>query len=196
MMSSVHPPTTYSDNDGPEILPVTVPRAKNGFIVYTQVAIDLAERYGLSESQQAKLNDAMLSDISSGRLRTFDASRRGPTTSGNPSPYVHPRDVQDWLKANHYEFKWGPDTENPATVSEKRKRMPNDIERLIKRENELKIAGVRDYAARAAREENIDPSAARKEKAKYRANQIALADPFTNPFKINQPKVGKKVGKA
>jgi len=172
-----------------------VPMSVEGYVIYSQVALDFGEKHKLGVERRTALNLQIAGAIKKGHLRTYDVGVGLPCEPQEATVYVRPNDMKDWLKSIGYPLEWEMDKDGQEVGRHKSKWNITDTQKLIQREQELHKQKVRNYAEQAAREFYIDPSAARKKKAKYRVNQVAPAGPFTNPFKINQPKVGKKVGK-
>jgi hypothetical protein len=156
-----------------------VPMPVEGYVIYTQVALDFGEKNTLGIERQTALNLQMAGAIKNGHLRTYDVGVGLPCEPKEATPYVRPDEVKDWLKSIGYPLEW--EMDNPGQKGARRRSTlsPAETENLIKRENELRKQGVKNYAQQASEEFNIDPSAARKEKRKYQDSQISAHDPFS-----------------
>ncbi len=137
-----------------------VPRPVDGYVIYTQVALDFESRYKLGEARQTALNQAIADAIQRGDLRTYDVQRGLPNKRGDTSSYVRPDEVNAWLKSIGYPLKWnqggvpGAEDRNHGSGTEK---VWDDeqIEKLIKRRAELNSQGNKAWAADAAKEFSI-----------------------------------------
>jgi hypothetical protein len=156
-----------------------VPMPVEGYIIYTQVALDLGEKNKLGIERQTALNLQIAGAIKNGHLRTYDVGLGLPCDPKEATPYVRPDEVKDWLKSIGYPLEWEMDKSSQKGVRRRSKLSPAETEKLIQRRNELRKQGVKNYAQRASEEFNIDPSAARKEKRKYQDSQISPHDPFS-----------------
>ena len=156
-----------------------VPMPVEGYIIYTQVALDLGEKNKLGIERQMALNLQIAGAIKNGHLRTYDVGLGLPCEPKEATPYVRPDEVKDWLKSIGYPLEWEMDKPGQKGARRRSTLSPAETEKLIQRENELRKQGVKKYAQQASEEFNIDPSAARKEKRKYQDSQISPHDPFS-----------------
>jgi hypothetical protein len=168
-----------------------VPMPVEGYVIYSQVALDFGEKHKLGLERQTALNLQIAGAIKNGHLRTYDVGLGLPCEPKAATVYVRPDDMKDWLKSIGYPLEWGMDKDGQKIGLRKSKWSITDTQKLIQREQELRKQKVRNYAEQAAREFHIDQSAARKEKKIYRDSQITPHDPFN----ISRAKSGKKSGK-
>jgi hypothetical protein len=158
-----------------------VPKHVEGYVIFSQVAIDMGAEYGLGIEQQTALNLAMVEAIRNSALKSYDVGIGLPSSASEPTVYVRPADVEAWLKVIGYPLDWtGLGSKawgNTKPGKGTDRRWTNErIEAVIQLEVQLKAQGYRDYARRAAEKFNIDPSRVRKLKAEYRERKAKLSD--------------------
>jgi hypothetical protein len=157
-------------NDEPvEQLPSTpkVPIPVEGYIIYSQVALDIDNHFKIGAARQTALNLAIAKAILGGKLRSYDVGTGLPCEPSESSPYVRADDVDVWLNSNGYPLKWNrshlmnPEERNRGYGSDKRW---DDqlIEKLIERRRVLKAQGIKNYATQAAKEFGISARLARQ----------------------------------
>lgn len=159
-----------------------VPRPVDGYVIYTQVALDFESRFKLGEVRQTALNRAMAKAIERGELRTYDVRHGLPNEYGVTSPYVRPDEVNAWLKSIGYPLKWdrggapGAEDRNHGSGTEK-VWGDAEIEKLITRRAELQNQGNRAWAAEAATEFNISSRRASSLIKNYTERMAKRKDP-------------------
>lgn len=159
-----------------------VPMPVTGYVIYTQIALDIGEKNGLETGKQTALNLAIAAAIRSGQLRTYDTDTGLPLKASDASVFVRAPEVGAWLRSVGYRYAWtgrgsmASEQAQSGTGTDKRW---NDslIEELIAREVELERVGVRGWAKQAAKEFGVDPSRARRLKKKYRERREKLRNP-------------------
>ena len=161
-----------------------VPWPVDGYVIYTQVAIDLGNQYGIGHSRQSALNQAMAEAINRGVLRTYDVHRGLPSKRGEISPYVRPDEVNAWLEAVRYPLKWGQGSaaraeERNSGVGTLKSWDDTKIQRLIKRRRELHSQGVKNWATAAAAEFDISSRRANDLISEFDERKRKRQDPST-----------------
>jgi hypothetical protein len=161
-----------------------VPRPVDGYVIYTQVAIDLGNQYRLGLSRQSALNQAMTEAIKGGVLRTYDVHRGLPSKRGEISPYVRPDEVNAWLEAVRYPLKWGQGSavraeERNSGVGTLKSWDDTKIQRLIKRRQELHSQRVKNWATAAAAEFDISSRRANDLISEFDERKRKRQDPST-----------------
>jgi hypothetical protein len=158
-----------------------VPRAVAGYVIYSQVAIDLGQQYGLGPGRQTALNLAIADALLKGELRSFDAVSGLPCPNGKPSVYVRPDDMQAWLVSIGYPLKWSSSLPNAGDLNRGQgtQKVWTDelIEKLIARREELKAQRVRAWARQAYEEFGISERRARKIIGEYNERTEKQKDP-------------------
>jgi hypothetical protein len=142
-----------------------VPKAVPGYVIYSQVAIDLGKQYGLGPGRQTALNLAIADALLKGELRSFDVVFGLPCPKGKPSVYVRPDDMRVWLGNNGYPLKWNAGLPNATDLNRGRgtqKEWTDErIKKLIARRKELEAQGVVGWASQAAKEFGVSERLAR-----------------------------------
>ena len=143
-----------------------VPRAVPGYVIYSQVAIDLGQQYGLGLGRQTALNLEMAEALHKGELRSYNVESGLPCPKGKPSVYVHPDDMQAWLVSIGYPLKWSSSHPNATDLNRgqgtQKQWTDERIKKLEARREELKVQTVRGWAKQAAKEFGISEGLARK----------------------------------
>ena len=159
-----------------------VPMPVEGYVIYSQVALDFKKCYKLGIERQTALNLAIAKAISRGELCSYDVGTGLPCEPGELSPYVRPDHIEAWLKSIGYPLKWSgaPAAEgrNRGSGSEK-KWEDADVEQLIKRRIELNARGIKNWAAQAATELGVSDSLARKVIRDFKKRTLRRKDPST-----------------
>lgn len=158
-----------------------VPGVVSGYVIYSQVAIDLREQYGLGPGRQTALNLAIAEALRKGDLRSFDVASGLPCPKGKPSVYVRPDDMQAWLVSIGYPLKWSSSLLNATDLNRGRgtqKEWTDErIKKLIARREELKAQRVRGWAKQASKEFGISEGLARKIIREYNERTEKQKDP-------------------
>lgn len=172
-------------NDEPvEQLPTMpkVPIPVGGYVIYSQVALDIDHHFKIGAGRQTALNLAMAKAILDGKLRSYDVGTGLPCEPGESSPYVRCDHVEAWLKDTGYPLEWtgaGPHAYESIKSGKggTDKRWTDErIAELIELEKQLKAQGCNDWARKAAQKFDVDPSRARKIKAEYRKRLAKRGD--------------------
>ena len=150
-----------------------VPIPVEGYVIYSQVALDIDNHFKIGADRQTALNLAMAKAILNGKLRSYDVGTGLPCEPSESSPYVRADHVEAWLKDLGYSLEWtgvgsqGYENTKPGKGTDIRWTEELTKE-LMQLEDQFKAQGHRDWARKAAEKFNIDPSRARKIKAEYR----------------------------
>ena len=171
-------------NDEPvEQLPTMpkVPIPVEGYVIYSQVALDIDSHFKIGTDRQTALNLAMAKAILDGKLRSYDVDTGLPCEPGESSPYVRCDHVEAWLKDTGYPLAWtgiGSHAHESIKPGRGTDKLWTDerIAGLIELEKQLKAQGYNDWARRAAEKFNVDQSRARKLKAEYRERLAKRGD--------------------
>jgi hypothetical protein len=172
-------------NDEPlEQLPTMpkVPIPIEGYVIYSQVALDIDSHFKIGADRQTALNLAMAKAIITGKLRSYDAGTGLPCDLGESSPYVRPDDIEAWLKSIGYPLKWdrsclvNPEERNRGYGSDKRWD-DHLIGKLIERRRVLKAQGIKNPATQAAEEFGISARLARQLIQDYKERSAKIKDP-------------------
>ncbi len=159
-----------------------VPVRVNGYVIYSQVAIDMGAYHGLGIERQSALNLAMGKAIQNGKLKSYDVGTGLPCDPGESSPYVRPDDVEAWLKSIGYQLKWdrsgllNPEERNRGYGSDKRWD-DHLIGKLIERRRVLKAQHIKNYATQAAEEFGISARLARQLIQDHKDRSTKIKDP-------------------
>jgi hypothetical protein len=157
-----------------------LPRPVSGYVIYSQVALDLGQKYNLGSSRQTALNLRIADAIRKGDLRSYDVNTGLPCTNGESSVYVRPDDMQVWLEGSGYALKWSFSLPTATDLNRGRgtqKEWTDErIKKLIARREELKAQGVRGWAKQASKEFDISEGLARKIIREYNERTEKLED--------------------
>jgi hypothetical protein len=180
MNDALNQPIDEKDDDDVFELP-KVPKAVPGYVIYSQVAIDLGQQYGLGPIRQTALNLAIAEALRKGELRSYDVGSGLPCPKGKPSVYVRPDDIRVWLENNGYPLKWNSGLPNATDLNRGRgtqKEWTDErIKKLIARRKELEAQGVVGWASQAAKEFGVSQRLARKIIREYNERTAKLEDP-------------------
>jgi hypothetical protein len=180
MNDALNQPIDEKDDDDVFELP-KVPKAVPGYVIYSQVAIDLGQQYGLGPIRQTALNLAIAEALRKGELRSYDVGSGLPCPKGKPSVYVRPDDIRVWLENNGYPLKWNSGLPNATDLNRGRgtqKEWTDErIKKLIARRKELEAQGVVGWASQAAKEFGVSQRLARKIICEYNERTAKLEDP-------------------
>ena len=150
-----------------------VPIPVDGYVIYSQVALNIDNHFKIGADRQTALNLAIAKAILNGKLRSYDVGTGLPCEPGESSPYVRCDHVETWLKDTGYPLGWtgagshAHESVRPGKGTDKRW-TDELVKALIQHEDQFKALGHRDWARRAAEKFNIDPSRARILKAEFR----------------------------
>jgi hypothetical protein len=165
MNGALNQPIDEKDDDD-VYEPPKVPKPVPGYVIYSQVAIDLGKQYGLGPGRQTALNLAIAEALRKGDLRSFDVASGLPCPKGKPSVYVRPDDMQAWLVSIGYPLKWSSSHPNATDLNRgqgtQKQWTDERIKKLIARRKELEDQGVKGWAKQAANEFNVKERRARE----------------------------------
>jgi hypothetical protein len=168
------------------------PHTFPGFMVYAKVSADLAEKYGLESGKQTALTLAMARAIRKGELRSYDAGTGLPCEVSSPSVYVLGPEVSNWLQKVGYPYSLadsGSKSSNEQPPGQK-KWTDEFYAEFEQKKAELKAAGHKDFAKRAAKFFGVSTGRTRNVKRSRLSNESERKS--TAQFPTNQFRSGPK----
>jgi hypothetical protein len=157
-----------------------LPTPVSGYVIYSQVAVDLGQRHKLESGRQTALNLRIADSIRKGELRSYDVNTGLPCPKGESSVYVRPDDMQVWLESIGYPLKWSTSLPTASDLNRgqgtKKEWTDERIKKLVDRREELNAQRVRGWAKQAAKEFGISEGLARKIIREYNERIEKLKD--------------------